>query len=179
MKILNKIINVTTTLIIVIGLIFLVLCAIGITPYVVLSGSMEPKVPTGSLCFINEHVKYENIKAGDVIAFKMDDGTLVTHRVIEITNEGIVTKGDANNNNDAVVTTASNYVGKNIGSIPFAGYVVKTIQTTKGKIILGTVIVILFVLGFLMGDSDKKKSKDVLEISEWDIIESRHSKDDK
>jgi len=179
MKILNKIINVTTTLIIVIGLIFLVLCAVGITPYVVLSGSMEPKVPTGSLCFINEHVKYESIKTGDVIAFKMSDGTLVTHRAVDKTEEGIITKGDANDANDLVVTTASNYVGKNIGSIPFAGYVVKTIQTTKGKIILGTFVVVLFVLGFLMGDSKQKDNKEVLAISEWDMLESRHSKKEK
>ncbi len=179
MKILNKIINVTTTLIIVIGLIFVVLYAIGITPYVVLSGSMEPKVPTGSLCFINEHVKYENIKQGDVIAFKMADGTLVTHRAVEITEDGIVTKGDSNDANDAVVTTASNYVGKNIGSVPFAGYVVKTIQTTKGKIILGTFVIVLFVIGFMMGDPKKKKNKDVLAISDWDMLESRHPKKSK
>ncbi len=178
MKILNKIINVTTTLIIVIGLIFLVLCLVGITPYVVLSGSMEPKIHTGSLCFINEHVKYESIKTGDVIAFKMADGTLVTHRAVEITDEGIITKGDANNDNDAVVTTASNYVGKNIGSIPFAGYVVKTIQTPKGKVILGTVIVILLVMGFMLGEPSKK-TKEALTISEWDILESRHSKKQK
>jgi signal peptidase len=179
MKILNKIINVTTTLIIVIGLIFLVLYAVGITPYVVLSGSMEPKVPTGSLCFINVHVKYENIKKGDVIAFKMDDGTLVTHRAVEITDEGIVTKGDANSANDLAVTTASSYVGKNIGSVPYAGYVVKTIQTTKGKVILGTFVVVLFVIGFLMGDPKKKNNKEVLSISDWDILESRHAKKDK
>ena len=67
----------------------MVLCAVGITPYVVLSGSMEPKVPTGSLCFINEHVKYESIKTGDVIAFKMSDGTLVTHRAVDKTEEGL------------------------------------------------------------------------------------------
>jgi signal peptidase len=84
MKIVKKIINALTTLIICVGGLFLILYILGIVPYVVLSGSMEPSIETGSVCFINKHAKFEDIKEKDVIAFKMKDGTLVTHRAIEI-----------------------------------------------------------------------------------------------
>ena len=92
MKIIKKIINVLTTLIIVVGGIFLVLYLFGIVPYVILSGSMEPTIKTGSLCFINKKVDVQEIKKKDVIAFKLDDGTLVTHRVDKINKDGIITK---------------------------------------------------------------------------------------
>ena len=157
MKIIKGIINVLTTLIIVIGGLFLILYVCGIVPYVVLSGSMEPTIETGSLCFINKHAKFIGLKEKDIIAFKTKDGTLITHRVIEINDNGVKTKGDNNGDADGGYTTANNYVGKNIFWIPKVGYVVKAFQTTKGKIILITCIVILFVVGMLFGDDKKKK----------------------
>ena len=159
MKILKGIINVVTTLIIVVGVIFIGLYIFGITPYVVLSGSMEPTIKTGSLCFINKHAKYEKIKEKDVIAFKKD-GTLVTHRVYSVTEEGFETKGDNNDDKDGGLVTKSNFVGKNIFWIPKVGYGVKLVQSTKGKIIFGTCIVLLFMSGLLLGDDKKKVSKE-------------------
>ena len=158
--ILKKIINVLTTLIIIVGVLFLCLYLFGITPFVVLSGSMEPTIKTGSLCFINKHSKYENIKENDIIAFKLKDDTLVTHRVLEINEKGIVTKGDNNNDSDDIITTKSNYVGKNIFWIAKIGYFVMAFQSTKGKIILITCVILLFAAGLLFGEN-KKKSKEL------------------
>ena len=157
MKIIKGIVNVLTTLIIFFGLVLAGLYILGIKPYIVLSGSMEPTITTGSLSFINSRVKYENIKEKDIIAFKAGDGTLVTHRVVEITEEGFQTQGDGNKQRDGVTITKKNFVGKNIFSIPKIGYLVKTVQSTKGKIIYGTIIVLLFVAAFLFGEADKKK----------------------
>ena len=157
MKIIKKIINVLTTLIIVVGGIFLVLYLFGIVPYVILSGSMEPTIKTGSLCFINKKVDVQEIKKKDVIAFKLDDGTLVTHRVDKINKDGIITKGDNNKRVDDGVVTANNYVGKNIFWIPKVGYIVMAFQSTRGKIVLITCVVLLFVVGMLFGDDTKKK----------------------
>jgi len=159
MKIIKTIINVVTTLIIVVGTIFLALYIFGIKPYVVLSGSMEPTIKTGSLCIINENIKFNNIKEKDIIAFRLDDGTLVTHRVYKITKSGLKTKGDNNKNVDSSKITKKNYVGKNIIWIPKIGYIVSVIQSTTGSIIFITVIILLFVSGLLFGNDDKKKIK--------------------
>ena len=158
MKVIKGIINVLTTLIIIIGGIFLILYICGIIPYVVLSGSMEPTIETGSVCFINRHAKFNSIKEKDIIAFKYNDGTLVTHRAVKVTKLGIRTKGDNNKDIDSNVVKKENFVGKNIFWIPKVGYVVKGFQSTKGKIIIITCIVLLFVSGFLFGE-DKKKFK--------------------
>ena len=158
MKIIKGIINVLTTLIICVGSLFIILYIFGIIPYVVLSGSMEPTIGTGSLCFINKNANIENIKEKDIIAFKLRDGTLVTHRAIKVDNSGIITKGDNNKAADSNVVNKENFVGKNLFWIPKVGYVVKAFQTTRGKIIAGAIIVLLLVSGFLFGE-DKNKEK--------------------
>ena len=160
MKIIKGIVNVFTTLTIVIGGIFLILYFCGIVPYAVLSGSMEPTIETGSVCFINKNTKFSSIKEKDIIAFKFKDGTLVTHRAVKVTDTGITTKGDNNKEIDGNKVTKENFVGKNIIWIPKIGYIIKTCQTTKGKIILFTIIILLFVSGFLFGEDKKKKIKD-------------------
>ena len=160
MKIVKGIINVLTTLIIGIGGLILVLYLFGIVPYVVLSGSMEPTIDTGSLCFINKNADYEDVKEKDIIAFKLKDGTLVTHRAIEITETGIVTKGDNNDGADSNQVKKDNFVGKNLFWIPKVGYAVKAFQSTKGKIIVITSIVLLFAAGFLFGENKNKEVKE-------------------
>lgn len=159
MKIVKKIINVFTTLIIVFGGIFLLLFLFNIKPYVVLSGSMEPTIKTGSICFINRNVKYDSIEVGDIIAYKLNNGTLVTHRVVSKNSNGLNTKGDNNKDVDGLITTKNNYVGKNAFWIPVIGYVFKAFQTTNGKIIYLTLIVVLFMIGLLFGDKSNKKKE--------------------
>lgn len=63
---------------------------------VVLSGSMEPELPVGSLLWIHQQDAYES---GDVVTYE-ENGTLVTHRLVSITKDTAVTKGDANNAED-------------------------------------------------------------------------------
>ncbi len=123
----------------------------------VLSGSMEPKIETGSLCFINKKVKYEDIKENDIIAFKLSDKSLVTHRVVEITDEGFVTKGDANDVNDGAKVTRNNYVGKTVMNFAKVGYFISLFQSRNGQIITITIVIIMFVVAFLFGEKDNKK----------------------
>lgn len=156
-KILKVLINILMNIFLIAGVAFVVLYIIGIEPFVVESGSMEPVIQTGSLSFINKHAKYSDIKKNDIIAFTIASGNKVTHRVINITDAGMETKGDANPISDGVSTTQSNFIGKNIFSIPKLGYVVKQTQTTRGKVILITLIIIVLLSGFLLGDNKKGK----------------------
>lgn len=158
-KITKIIINIVTTIIILIGVLFIGLFGIGMQPYVVESGSMEPEIKTGSICFVNKHAKYEDIKVGDIIAFKLETGEFATHRVCDITEDGIHTKGDANRVPDDIITTRDTFIGKNLFSIPNVGIIIKVIQTPSGKIILGTIIIVLLVAAVLVGTPDKDKEK--------------------
>ena len=158
-KVIKGLINSLMTLVLIIGITFIALYIIGIEPFVVETGSMDPAIQAGSLSFINKHVKYDSIKEHDVIAFTVSTGNRVTHRVINITEDGFETKGDANNASDGISTTRMNFIGKNIFSIPKLGYAVKIVQTTRGKIILVTIIIVVLLLGFLVGEEEKRKGK--------------------
>ena len=82
---------------------------------------------------------------------------LVTHRVIAVTNAGFETKGDANNVSDGISTNKTNYKGKTILSIPYAGYISMYLQSTRGKIILVSVIVALFIAGLILPQEKKQE----------------------
>jgi len=87
---------------------------IGYTPYVVLSGSMEPAIPTGALIYVRATDPYR-VKEGDPITFHLNQGgPVATHRVIEIdaTNRYFITKGDANNSPDGMYHALSTSPGK-------------------------------------------------------------------
>ncbi len=168
MKVIKALLDALMTAILIIGSIFIFLCVIGITPFVVESGSMEPFIPVGSLCFVNTHVPFEEIKVQDIIAFQLPNGKKVTHRVVRKNNEMLETKGDSNNKPDGVVTKRDNYIGKSIFTIPKVGFFVKSLQTTKGKIILITFIVLLLVASFCI--SDKRKGRRFKEDSDEKVV---------
>ena len=74
----------------------------------VTSNSMQPIVQIGDL-IIAEVVKAGIIQAGDIIVIRrMDD--FLTHRVISITKDGWLTKGDNNVKMDPIVKT-ENLIG--------------------------------------------------------------------
>ena len=158
-EVIKALINALMTLIIIIGIVFVLLFLIGIRPFVVLSGSMEPTIHKGSISLINVNYQYSKIKNNDIIAYTATSGDKVTHRIINITDEGMETKGDKNDSSDGFSTTEENYIGKNIFSIPGVGYLVKNIQTRRGKIILGTLIVFFLLSGFFMSDKTGKRER--------------------
>ena len=106
----------------------------------------------------NPTAEPEEVQVGDIICFYDPAGngmTTVTHRVQEVTEgeDGSlawVTKGDANKVSDGISTNKTNYRGKTILSIPYAGYISMYLQSTRGKIILVSVIVALFISGLIL-----------------------------
>lgn len=117
----------STKLCLLASLIVLVCYICGVRPYIVMSGSMEPSIRTGSLCLVDTKAEYDEIEVSDVIAFRQGAG-MVTHRVIAITEDGMETKGDANECSDGITTTRVNFGGKTVVSIPYAGYVFHVMQ---------------------------------------------------
>ena len=112
-----------------------ILFAMGIKPSITVSGSMEPEIKTGSLCFVNTRASFYDVEEGDVIAFETPTGGMVTHRVIGAEEGGIVliTKGDNNEISDGPTTSVENFRGETLFSIPYLGYAVAAIQKPPYK----------------------------------------------
>lgn len=114
---------------------------------VVLSGSMTPNIPVGSVVYVQKAHTYT---IGDVISFSNPAGITVTHRIVEIVdNDGIFyrTKGDANRVADQELVPYTSVIGKNVFSLPYLGYAINFLKTPKG-FILTIVVPILIFIGF-------------------------------
>jgi signal peptidase I len=96
--------------------------------FIVLSGSMLPMMTPGDMIFTNT-INPEDLKVGDVIAFKDPQGTpntIVTHRIISIDDSSgtriFQTKGEANGSPDAFSVPESSIIGKLAFVLPLVGY---------------------------------------------------------
>ncbi|MBT3356081.1 signal peptidase I [bacterium] len=132
--------------------VFLVLSAIpikgGYKSFIVLSGSMEPKIRTGSIVATKPA---ENYQVGDVITFgessKMKTPT--THRITAIEKnddiEKYITKGDANNAKDHKQVSKNEVIGKVLFSVPFLGYAVNAAQKPIGFVLIIIVPAVIII----------------------------------
>ncbi len=122
------------------------------------SGSMEPNIPTWSLCVINARTPYEAIEVGDVVVYnRRSDNLRIIHRVIEITDGAMVTKGDANQVSDGPSVTPDNLYGKYLFHIPGVGRVLYLAKTPVG--IAVTAVVIVALLLWLVADDRRERKR--------------------
>lgn len=110
---------------------------------IVISGSMKPKINKGDIAFITKHIEYEDIKKGDIISYSLGK-TKVLHRVIAITDNGLITKGDYNDNVDFGIVTKNQVNGKYLFSVPLIGYLILLIK--KYKLVFLCIIVVFIVI---------------------------------
>ena len=83
---------------------------------------------------------------------------MVTHRVTQVTKEGLKTKGDANHSEDGGLVTSANLVGKAFSfSIPVLGYLAVYMSSQTGIILLIGAIILVFVLSYIGSLFDKKE----------------------
>lgn len=73
---------------------------LGIRPMFVCSGSMEPTIRTYSV-ILSVPIDADDVEKGDIVTYRNANGTIICHRVIDITDEGYFKfKGDNNSKED-------------------------------------------------------------------------------
>ena len=114
-------------------------------PVVILSGSMEPVIPTGSICLISGTDRRG--VPGRIVAYELQDH-LVVHRISSGASDGqtFITKGDSNDTPDPAPVAEEQIRGRAIGTIPYAGYGALFLRSRKGVLLLA---VALFFLTFI------------------------------
>jgi len=136
------------------------LARIGFNFFAVTSGSMQPKIPTGSLIYAGKY-KLEDLKQGDVITYQKTNpdskqSSVVTHRIFSIdkkeekqqTNDNgkksekititytFKTKGDANSKPDEYTVIPGEIIGLYKWHLPVLGYVSIFAQQPLGFMLL-------------------------------------------
>lgn len=108
--------------------------------FTVLSGSMEPTIPVGSMIF-DQEVDASELARGDVVTFHPpgQPEKLVSHRVVRVekTKQGsfLVTRGDANGVVDDWRIPAEGRGLRYEFHVPYLGYVVGGLLTPVGRLV--------------------------------------------
>ena len=135
---------------------------LGVLPYAVLSGSMSPNYPVGSLIYVKPAV-FQDVHVGDPITFHLDGESVVaTHRVIQIdeANKLFYTKGDANEAQDGAPVAERNLIGVPVFCIPVLGYVASFVSAPPGLYITISAVAIYLLLSSLPALLKKADKKD-------------------
>lgn len=129
----------------------------GATPYTVLTGSMRPTMPPGSLV-VTKPIEAGELKVGDAITYQIRSGEpeVVTHRIISLaqTLGGetlFTTQGDANPHPDEKPVKAAQIRGVVWYSIPFAGYLNSLLTGEQRTWAVGSAVVLLLGYAAFMG----------------------------
>lgn len=115
---------------------------LGLRSYTVVTGSMEPKIHTGSVVFTLPSKTY---KVGDVLTFNRGKIS-ITHRIVAIKNGQYQTKGDANKIADPELVDKSNVIGKDILIVPLLGKFTAFLKTIPGFIIFILIPMLIYIL---------------------------------
>ncbi len=135
------------------ALVVVVPAVTGSTPYTIITSSMEPSYPPGTLVIVRP-VEADDIRIGSVITYQLESGKpeVVTHRVIEIIQPSVagdaprfVTKGDANGAPDSEPVMEVQIRGEVWYSVPWIGWVNNVVNGDMRSVIIPIVAGVLFL----------------------------------
>ena len=133
----------------------------GYSALTVKTGSMSGTIEIGDLIIIKDTGDYE---IGDIVTFlQKGDSIPTTHRIIDSREDGsFITKGDANNVQDALPVSKDNIFGEVVKVLPEVGLFAERVQS-EGWIYIVALLVILgggtvFVQSFFRSEDEQDKN---------------------
>ncbi|MGN8553896.1 UNVERIFIED_CONTAM: signal peptidase I [Microbacterium sp. SLM126] len=145
--------------------------ATGAKPYTILTGSMAPQYPPGTLVVVKQ-VDVAEINLGDVITYQLESGKpeVVTHRVVAVGADAegepiFITRGDANDGDDPEPVQPVQIVGKLWYSVPYIGWINNVVTGQARALALPILVGGLFVYGIVtiaLGFRDRRREKAAL-----------------
>ena len=151
------------------GLVFIHFAS-GYSLLLVRSESMTPAVNMGDLIVtvpVNGPINGE-VKPGTIVTYQHSKES-VTHRVLSVDGEIIVTKGDAVEDPDPWPVTLSDVEGIYLFRIPYVGYVTSFVQTKFGwflAIIIPAALLVVWLVKDILkaAFSDAKNNSENMEV---------------
>jgi signal peptidase len=131
----------------------LLLGVLGLAALTVLTNSMAPTYPPGTLVIVRP-VDTTSIRIGDAITYQIHSGQpeLVTHRVISIASTDgtstFITQGDNNDLPDSIPVVPDQVMGTVWYSVPWAGYLNSAIGANRGWIVPAVAVVLFVFAGY-------------------------------
>lgn len=130
----------------------------GHKPLVVISGSMEPVLKVGGILYY-EKIDVNEFDEGDILVYTTKDH-VISHRIVNITDNGFITKGDVNNSVDGDLVNENQILGKGTNwSIPFIGYYADYIYGHKYLLYISLALIIIDLCNDTYKEHKKKVGK--------------------
>ena len=126
----------------------------------VVTGSMEDTIKVKDIVIVKIT---KDVKNNEIISYE-DNNKIITHRIIKITDNYIVTKGDANNSEDKPITKEK-VVGKVVCIIPKVA-IWQKVFASPPVFISGSITIILLYLVYVNKDEEEKKGNICLDEKE-------------
>lgn len=133
----------------------------GYSTAVVVTGSMADTININDLVLVKS---FEDYEINDIIMFSKNNN-FVTHRIVDETENGFITKGDANNAEDEWIVKPNEIVGKSIAVVPKIGFALDFLKTPSGLISI-LLVGFLLIEGPLFIEDIKKKRREEKEEEE-------------
>ena len=114
---------------------------LGFSEVIVISGSMQPAIEAGDLIIIKEQAEYEK---SDIVTYRKDLD-LITHRIVDVDQSGVVTKGDANSVSDDPISP-SDIEGKVVLRLPGAGNMILLLKKPTGILAVSGIVLLLYLI---------------------------------
>ena len=130
--------------------------------YIVMSDSMQPEINSGDLVFIGSPGRplVDDIKPGTIVTYRHNEA-LVTHRVVSITGDTMITKGDAVEDIDPwTVSRFYDVEGSYIARIPYLGHLNAFIKTKTGwflAVILPGIFLLILIIKDIVKEAFRKE----------------------
>lgn len=165
-KIISCILNILltiVTIIIIIGMYYIYQLKIekndyanlfGYTFFEVATGSMSPTMEIGDVVIVKIT---KQVEQDDIIVY-IDGENIITHRLIEIDDNELIAKGDANNSEDKPIQQEM-VLGEVIKILPKVG-IWRKIFTSSEVVGLILVLIVLFSAVFMFSSSDSKEKEE-------------------
>ena len=138
------------------------------TPYTILTSSMVPTMPPGTLVIVKP-IDPQDIRIGTVVTYQLDSGKpiVVTHRVVQIIEPNLpggdpsfVTKGDANSVPDEKPVKPVQIRGAVWYTVPWIGWVNNLVNGDLRAVVIPLVAIALFgYAGYLVVSHQFEKRK--------------------
>jgi len=120
------------------------------------SGSMTPTINRGDVIITSPATL--RVKPGTIVMY-LHDVDMITHRVLSVNGDTLVTKGDALEHPDPWPVVISNVQGVYLFKIPYIGYAMNFVRTKLGWF-LAIIIPAAAIVGLLVKDILKEAFRD-------------------
>lgn len=132
----------------------------GQKPLVVISGSMEPTLKVGGILYY-EKINIDEFDEGDILVYQTKEH-IISHRIVDINENGFITKGDINNSVDNYLVSDEQILGKGTNwSIPFIGYYADYIYSHKYLLYISLGVIIVDLCNDMYKEHKKKVGKKI------------------